>query len=73
MPQYCVDISSIIDDKKQMINFHKSQIATKNYADKILGLNSYRGLLRGLNAVESFSVLDVNSFKKIVSKTVFAI
>ncbi len=71
MPQYYVNITSVAEDKKKMINFHKSQIAVKNYADKILGLNSYRGLLRNLGAVESFSVLDVNDFQNIVPKIVF--
>ena len=71
MPSYFVDITKVIEDKKQMINFHKSQIASKDYAEKILGLNSYRGLLRNLGAVESFSILNVDDFKKIVSKIVY--
>jgi len=64
LPQYFVDISAVMEDKKKMINFHKSQIATKDYAEKILGLNSYRGLLRGLDAVEAFSIMDVKDFIK---------
>ncbi len=71
MPQYYVNITKVIEDKKKMINFHKSQVATKNYAEKILGLNSYRGLLRNLGAVESFSILNVKDFQNIVSKIAF--
>ena len=71
MPQYYVDISTVADDKKNMINFHKSQISTKEYADKILGLNAYRGLFRNLKYVECFSILSVNNFKKIVSKLIY--
>ena len=70
MPQYYVDISKVVEDKKKMINFHKSQIATKNYADKIIGLNTYRGLLRNLEAVESFSIMQVEDFIKIVEKLI---
>ena len=73
MPQYYVDISQVIEEKKKMINFHKSQISQKNYAEKILCLNSYRGLLRNINAVESFSILDVDEFQKIVNKIGFDI
>ena len=71
MPQYYVNISNVIQKKKDIINCHKSQTASKNYADKIIGLNSYRGLLKSLEAVECFSVLDVNDFKKIISNLIF--
>ena len=70
MPQYYVDISKVVEDKKKMINFHKSQTAAKNYADKIIGLNTYRGLLRNLEAVESFSIMEVEDFIKIVEKLI---
>ena len=71
MPQYYVDISSVIEDKIKMINFHKSQVSSKEYAKKIAGLNSYRGLLRNIEAVEAFSVADVQTFRNIVSKIVY--
>ena len=73
MPSHYIDISSVIEDKKQMINYHKSQIATKNYADKIIGLNSYRGLLKSLDAVESFSIMNISDFSRVVSKIVYDI
>lgn len=73
MPNCYVDISSVIDQKKAIINCHKSQIATKNYADKIIGLNAYRGLLKSLDAAECFSVVDVSDFYKIISKIVWDI
>lgn len=71
LPNYFVDISSVSDKKAEMINLHKSQIATKDYAQKILGLNSYRGLLRSLDYVESFSVMTTNEFFKVVEITEF--
>ena len=65
MPNYCVDITSVINDKKTMINFHKSQTASKNYAEKIAALNSYRGLLRNIEAAECFSVMSAADFQKL--------
>ena len=71
MPQYYIDISSVIEDKKRMINFHKSQTASKEYADKILCLNSYRGLFKNLAAAECFSLMSAADFKNIVSYLVY--
>ncbi|MBR6162866.1 PIG-L family deacetylase [bacterium] len=71
LPNYFVDISSVSSKKAEMINFHKSQIATKDYAQKILGLNSYRGLLRSLDYVEAFSVMTKNEFFKVVDALEF--
>lgn len=71
MPLAYVNISNVIENKKNMINCHKSQIASKNYADKITALNSYRGLLRSLDAVECYSIVDVNDFCKLVPKLIY--
>ena len=73
MPQYYVNISPVANKKKEMINIHKSQVASKNYADKIIGLNSYRGLLKNIDAVEAFSILSVDEFLNLVSKLVYDI
>lgn len=67
MPNYYIDISSVITQKIAKINAHCSQISTKEYATKILGLNSYRGLLKNLDACECFCILDVNNFLKIIN------
>ena len=67
LPQYFIDISKVAQKKSEMINLHKSQIATKDYAQKILGLNSYRGLLKNIDYVESFSVLNTNEFSQIMA------
>lgn len=73
MPNYYVDISSVISKKLEKINSHSSQIATKNYASKILGLNSYRGLLKNLEACECFCILDINTFNDIIINTFYNI
>ena len=67
LPQYYLNISSVAKKKEEMINFHKSQIATKDYAQKILGLNSYRGLLKSLDYVESFMILNTKQFSQIIN------
>ena len=67
MPQYFVDITPVIDKKINMINLHKCQVAKKAYAEKIIGLNKYRGLLKDIEAVESFSIMSVKDFFKVVS------
>ena len=66
LPQYFVNISGVAQKKAEMINLHKSQIATKDYAQKILGLNSYRGLLKSLDYAECFSILSIKEFSDIL-------
>jgi LmbE family N-acetylglucosaminyl deacetylase len=44
LPNAFVDISPVADTKRAMINAHASQEVSKAYADKMLGLNAYRGL-----------------------------
>lgn len=73
MPNYYVDISQVINQKEAKINAHSSQIATKEYTSKILGLNSYRGLLKNLEACECFCVLDTKSFNNIIIKIFYNI
>ncbi len=66
MPQYYINITKAAKKKADMINLHKSQIATKDYAQKILGLNSYRGLLKSIDYVESFSILTIKEFTEVM-------
>ena len=67
MPQCYVDITSVVDKKINMINLHKCQVAKKDYAEKIIGLNRYRGLLKDIEAVESYSIMNVKDFDKVVT------
>lgn len=60
-----VDISNVVDFKKNMIKCYKSQISQKDYEYYALGLNQYRGMLKDKKYVEAFCIEDVNSFKKI--------
>jgi LmbE family N-acetylglucosaminyl deacetylase len=65
LPNNYIDISDVIEKKKELIGNYKSQLVSKNYIEKILGLNNYRGLIPNLDYAESFSVMDVSTFNKI--------
>lgn len=60
-----VDISTVVESKKAMINCYKSQTSQKNYEYYALGLNQYRGMFRDKDYVEAFCVLNINDFSKI--------
>lgn len=66
MPNYFVDISNVIENKKTSINFHTSQVNEKDYSSKILGLNEYRGMIINTKAVECFTVLTVSEFSNLI-------
>lgn len=66
MPNYFVDISTVIEKKKNAINYHQSQINEKDYTSKILGLNQYRGMLKNSFACECFTVLSIKEFMNIM-------
>lgn len=66
MPNAYADISDVVEKKKQMINTHVSQTQGFEYTEKMLCLNSYRGLISGKQYAEAFQVVDVSLFKKIL-------
>lgn len=69
IPNAYVDISSVIEQKKQMIMAHNSQGIA--YAEKTCDLNSFRGLSLGMQYVEAFQLMDVPLFKKILKAASF--
>ncbi len=71
LPNAFVDISSVAETKRAMINAHASQVTSKSYADKMLGLNAYRGLLKNIDYAEAFAVVDIVTFQTIVSTICF--
>ena len=60
-----VDISEIIETKKQMIASYPSQTSQKRYEYHALGLNQYRGMLKNKDYVEAFCVLETKDFYEI--------
>lgn len=59
-----VDISDVIETKKEMISCYKSQTAQKDYEYHALGLNQYRGMLKDKKYVEAFCMLNTKDFQK---------
>jgi LmbE family N-acetylglucosaminyl deacetylase len=62
-----IDISDFVDLKTEAILKHESQIATNNYAEKIISLNKYRSLYNGNRSTccEAFWKCSSNEFIKI--------
>lgn len=60
-----VDISDVVEKKKEMINCYKSQTEQKDYVYYALGFNQYRGMLKDKKFVEAFYIADIEDFKKI--------
>lgn len=44
MPNVIIDISKFVENKKMAISIHESQIQCFDYAEKVIGLNSYRAI-----------------------------
>lgn len=53
-PNIHIDISSVVDRKEEAVRAYKSQIADRDYAAAILGLNRYRGLRHSVEFAEAF-------------------
>ncbi|XVJ51580.1 MAG: PIG-L family deacetylase [Vampirovibrio sp.] len=66
LPNAFVDISTVVDLKKAMIQAHASQVSQKAYTSKMLALNAYRGLQRDLPYAEAFCIVDLLSFNEMV-------
>ncbi len=49
-----IDISDIVDQKRDMINMYKSQVKHIDYADRILSLNHYRGICHNVEFEEAY-------------------
>ncbi len=66
VPNKILPISSVLDMKKRAIACHKSQLTSRGYADGIIGLNTYRGAMIGLDGpAEAFLVLKPEVLAKI--------
>ncbi len=44
-PTHYIDLTDVVEEKKRLIGFHKSQIEQVDYVSKTIGLNCYRGML----------------------------
>jgi LmbE family N-acetylglucosaminyl deacetylase len=48
VPNLIVDISDVVEKKKEAIAHHKSQLVHKNWVDAAISLNRYRGVTSGV-------------------------
>jgi LmbE family N-acetylglucosaminyl deacetylase len=71
LPNAFVDISSVVELKRSMINAHLSQVEKKDFASMILALNQYRGLNRGVFSAEAFCVMGLSLFFQLVESLAF--
>ena len=65
-PNYYTDISSVMTKKILCISQHKSQDGA-NFAKRITGLNSYRGMFKNNEYSEAFLVLGHKDFCSVVN------
>src|SRR5215475_6427510 len=61
-PNVGVDISSVVDIKREAINCYASQVAYVDYVGGALGLNRFRGLKLGVDSAEALFVSDPQTF-----------
>jgi len=61
-PNIGVDISSVVDIKREAINCYASQIAYVNYVEGALGLNRFRGLKLDVDYAEALFASDPRTF-----------
>jgi LmbE family N-acetylglucosaminyl deacetylase len=61
-PNFAVDISAVVEQKRAAINCYVSQTGDRPYAEAILGLNRYRGLRVHVDFAEAFYVCAAKEF-----------
>lgn len=67
-PNVAVDITSVVEVKRQAIELYASQVAGLHYTDGTLGLNRYRGLRVYVDYAEAFFVADAGEFVALASE-----
>ncbi|MBL8857347.1 MAG: PIG-L family deacetylase [Planctomycetes bacterium] len=67
-PNTAVDISSVVEQKRNAISLHESQVAGLHYAGGILGLNRYRALRVYVDYAEAFWVAPEKKFVELAEE-----
>lgn len=62
LPNRYVDLSDIINKKKEIINMYHSQVKHIDYANKITALNEYRGISVNKNSIETYFEIKMKDF-----------
>jgi N-acetylglucosamine malate deacetylase 1 len=71
LPNAFLNISTVIDLKKNMINTHVSQVSGQDFTEMMLSLNRYRGISRGVGYAEAFCVVGLGLFQQLVDSVAF--
>jgi N-acetylglucosamine malate deacetylase 1 len=61
-PNIGVDISSVVEIKREAINCYASQVAHVDYVEGALGLNRFRGMKLGVDYAEALFACDAPTF-----------
>ena len=56
LPNAYIDISDVVENKRQAIAFYKSQLTNIDYTSRILGLNHYRGIAHKAEYEEDYAL-----------------
>jgi len=62
LPNTYIDISDIVESKKELVSLYKSQIKHIDYQNRIISLNNYRGMSVGVEYAEVYSCIQLNEF-----------
>ncbi|MFT3812342.1 MAG: PIG-L family deacetylase [Acidovorax sp.] len=62
-PNIMIDISDQAEEKEQLVRLYASQMADRDYASGILGLNRYRGLQHRVGYAEAFYACRAREFQ----------
>ena len=65
MPNYFLDVTPIIRKKRELIQLYSSQNKNLWFFKGIISLNAYRGMLVNRGWAEMYTILDINTFKRI--------
>lgn len=60
-----LDITPVIDKKKQAIAIYKTQHKYLGFMDGIIGLNQYRGMQASIGFAEGYCLIDLKTFQKL--------
>lgn len=66
-PNLAVDIGTVADEKAALIRLYASQMADRDYAGAILGLNRYRGLQHRIAFAEAFHRCTPAQFRELTA------
>jgi LmbE family N-acetylglucosaminyl deacetylase len=62
LPNSYINISDIVEKKKELVSLYESQTKHIDYQNRIISLNNYRGMSVGVDYAEVYSCMECNDF-----------